>query len=362
MPADPPTTEPLATTRRTAARDAIQAELLALHGELVARRDGEVASYIPELARVDPEPFGLAVVTTTGHLIEAGDARATFTIQSVSKPFVQALVLQTLGRERYLAAVGVEPSGDAFNAIELDEANGRPFNPMVNAGAIASVALVPGASADERFATIKATLEAFAGRSLEVDGAVYRSELATADRNRAIAYLMKSQGMLQGDVETHLDVYVRQCALLVNAADLAVMGATLANAGVNPITGHRALPSELVKDIVSVLFTCGIYDRSGEWAYRVGLPAKSGVGGGLVAVVPGMAGAGGFSPRLDAHGTSVRAGVAFERMAAGLGLHVFATPDERLQLRRLVGYPTDGGGRSAAGDPPTGTGAISTGP
>lgn len=321
------------------ARANLQAELDGLQAELAVDHRGEVATYIPELARVDPDRFGLAVATTRGVVLTAGDADVRFTIQSASKPFVQALVLATLGRDRYLDHVGVEPSGEAFDSIDLDRERGRPFNPMVNAGAIASVALVPGATEGERFAAILATLEAFAGRALEVDDDVYRSELGTADRNRAIAYLMKSRGVLEGDVEGHLRVYIRQCAVRVTAVDLAWMAATLANAGVHPLTGVRAMPAEYVKDVVAVLLTCGIYDRSGAWAYRIGLPAKSGVGGGLFAVVPGLAGLGGYAPRLDPSGTSVRAGRAFERLSSTLGLHVFATDDERARLRRLVDAP-----------------------
>ena len=284
------------------------------------------------------------MATARGVVLTAGDADAEFTIQSASKPFVQALVLATLGRDRYLDHVGVEPSGEAFDSIDLDRERGRPFNPMVNAGAIASVALVPGATDDERFGAIHATLEAFAGRALDVDDEVYQSELLTADRNRAIAYLMRSRGVLDGDVEAHLRVYIRQCAIRVTATDLAVMAATLANAGVNPLTAVAAMPAEYTKDVIAVLLTCGIYDRSGTWAYRIGLPAKSGVGGGLFAVVPGLAGLGGFSPRLGPSGTSVRAGLAFERLSSTLGLHVFATHEERDRLRRLVEAPRQSGG------------------
>ncbi len=216
--------------------------------------------------------------------------------------------------------VGVEPSGNAFNAISVDATN-RPFNPMVNAGAIVTTGLIDGVDADARLERLLAGFADFAGRRLEVDERVLASERATGDRNRALAYLMRSFGMVDGDVDDIVDLYFRQCSLLVDCRDLAVMAATLANRGLNPITGARALDEECVESVLSVMSTCGMYDFAGEWAYRVGLPAKSGVAGGVVAVLPGQLGIGVYSPPLDAKGNSVRGIEACRRLATDFSLH-----------------------------------------
>lgn len=283
---------------------------------------GEVASYIPELATADPDRLGIAIATADGFIYEAGDSRAAFTIQSISKPIVYGLALQCHGREAVLAKIGVEPSGEAFNSVAFDEKRNRPFNAMVNAGAIAAAALVPGRGIDERFARVRETFRAFIGREVEIDEAVYRSEAATGHRNRAIAYLELNAGMIAGDPQEHLDIYFRQCAISVNAIDLAVMGATLANGGVNPRTGERAIAAKNVRDVLSVMTSCGMYDYAGEWELRVGLPAKSGVGGGIMAVLPGQLGIGVFSPRLDEHGNSVRGLRVCEELSRTLELHL----------------------------------------
>jgi glutaminase len=293
-----------------------------LHAEMATQTDGDVATYIPELARMDPDLFGIAISTLDGAVYAAGDAETPFTIQSVSKPFVMALAVQDRGVDSLLAAVGVEPTGDPFNAAKLEEGTGRPLNPMVNAGAIVTSAMVAGEDPTARSERIVAGLSAFAGRELEVDDRVLRSELETADRNRALAYLMRSMGAMQVDVEEALEIYCRQCATLVTAKDLAIMTATLANGGRNPVTGEEVVRHDVVTYVLSVMLTCGLYDFSGEWMFRTGLPAKSGVGGGIGAVLPGQLGIGTFSPRLDSQGNSVRGIAVCEALSRQFGLHV----------------------------------------
>ena len=286
-------------------------------------RAGKLADYIPELARVEADQFGLAFATIDGFIYEVGDTTVRFTIQSISKAIIYGLALEDHGREGVLRKIGVEPSGEAFNSIVFDERNNRPFNPMVNAGAIAATALVKGADHAERLARILDVFQRFAGRDLTIDEAVYRSESATGHRNRAIAFLELNSGMIDGNVEEHLDLYFRQCSLLVNTGDLAIIGATLANSGVNPLTGERALRSENVRSVLSVMNTCGMYDYAGGWQVDVGLPAKSGVGGGIAAVLPGHLGIGVFSPRLDSFGNSERGVKVCEDISRNFHLHQF---------------------------------------
>jgi len=307
-------------------RDPIVRALEAVRVELGGEPGGEVADYIPELSTADPGWFGLALASLEGHSYLAGDAEVPFTIQSVSKPFVLALALADLGPEAVAGRVGSEPSGEAFNAISLEPGTGRPANPMVNAGAIVTSSLVAGDGPEERFERIAAFLSACAGRPLAVDRRVFESERATGDRNRALAYLMRNAGSLQGDVDEVLDVYFRQCSLQVTAADLAVMASTLANGGVNPVTGREVADRQVTAHVLTVMATCGMYDYAGEWLLRVGLPAKSGVSGGLVAVGPGQFGIGLFSPPLDHFGNSVRAVAAAEEISDRFGLHMMRVP------------------------------------
>ena len=284
-----------------------------------ALTDGEVADYIPELAKADPEWFGAALASTDGHVYEVGDSRQEFTIQSISKPFAYGAALDALGPAAVAERVGVEPSGNAFNAILVDEASHRPFNPMVNAGAIVVVGMLSdiGMTKDG----IVDMIGRYAGRELTLDADVWDSERATGDRNRAIAYLMRSLGMLDA-VEPTLDLYFGQCSVRVTCHDLAIIAATLANGGRNPITGVQAIEEKNVERVLSVMGTCGMYDYAGEWAYAVGLPAKSGVSGGVLAVLPGQLGVGVFSPRLDAHGNSRRGIAVCEALSDAFGLHV----------------------------------------
>ncbi|MDX6217354.1 MAG: glutaminase, partial [Frankiales bacterium] len=288
------------------------------------RAEGHLATYIPQLALADPSTFGVAVTTLDGRTYSAGDI-VPFTIQSVSKPYVYALALAAHGVETVLGRIGAEPTGNAFNTISVD-AQGRPFNPMVNAGAILTTSMVADDSTETGFASVLDGLSAFAGRQLSVDEQVYASERETGDRNRAIAYLLASVGALPGDVERILAAYFRQCAVEVTACDLAVMAATLANGGVNPVTRVRVVDPEVVSRVLTVMATCGMYDFAGEWLFRVGLPAKSGVSGGISAVHPGRIGIGAHSPLLDERGNSVRAIAFCEGLSSRLGMHLFGGP------------------------------------
>lgn len=296
-----------------------------LHAKYKDDVSGNLASYIPELTKANPANFGIVIATADGQVYAVGDSDTEFTIQSVSKPFVYGLALEDHGMEHVLSKVGVEPTGEAFNSIVMDEANNRPFNPMVNAGAIATTSLVKGSGEHERYARMHGLFERFAGRKLSVDEAVFQSERATGHRNRAIAFLQLNSGMIEEPVLEHLDLYFRQCSILVSARDLAMMAATLANNGINPATGERALGSEQVKNVLSVMASCGMYDYSGEWVYRVGLPAKSGVGGGIIAVLPGQFGIGVFSPLLDEHGNSHRGLEVCKEISHRFYLHVYDT-------------------------------------
>ncbi len=301
----------------------IQAYLADLHERHALNSSGKVADYIPELAHVDPDGFGICIATRDGVVYEAGDTRQPFTIQSASKPLTYGLALADCGEGDVLERIGVEPSGDAFNAISLQPQSGAPRNPLINAGAIAACGLVHGERAEAKLGRILEAFGRYAGRSLDVDERVYASESATGHRNRAIGWMLRTFGILPDDPTATLETYFRQCAIRVTCRDLAIMGATLANGGVNPVTGERAIDATYVDNVLSVMATCGMYDFSGEWLYRTGLPAKSGVGGGILAVQPGRLGIGVYSPRLDELGNSVRGIAVCRELAADLGLHIF---------------------------------------
>lgn len=308
-----------------------------LHAKYKTVDDGRVADYIPELSKADPAWFGISVVSVDGRNIDVGDSNQLFTIQSVSKPFMFGLGLEDHGRDYVLSKIGVQPIGEAFNSITLDQESNRPFNPMINAGAIAAADLVEGKDFPERVSRTLDMFGRYCGRKVNVDNTVFASERATGHRNRAIGHLMLNFGMVGDRLEETLELYFQQCSILVNCHDLAVMGATLANGGVNPLTGMRAVSEEYVKDLLSVMHTCGMYDYAGEWAYRIGIPAKSGVGGGIVAVIPGQAGIATFSPRLDAKGNSVRGIKVFEQLAQLFGLHTYeARGDKKTLLSQMA--------------------------
>ncbi|HSS32742.1 MAG TPA: glutaminase A [Solirubrobacterales bacterium] len=300
----------------------IDSYLQRLHERWQADASGAVADYIPPLALADPEWFGIAIATTEGHCYEVGESRRDFTIQSISKPFTYGLALQDLGFAAVDAKVGVEPTGDAFNSISLAPDSGRPLNPMINAGAITATSLLGGDSAAEREARIVEAYGRFAARAVEVDAEVYESERATGHRNRAIGHMLRGFGILEQDPEIALDLYFRQCSVAVDCRDLALMAATLANGGVNPRSGERALDRAVVDRVLSVMTTCGMYDSAGEWVVDVGMPAKSGVAGGILAVLPGQLGIAVFSPPLDPHGNSVRGIEVCRQVSEDLSLHL----------------------------------------
>ena len=297
--------------------------------------EGEVATYIPELAKADPSWFGICLVTTNGSVYEAGDSRQPFTIQSISKPFVYGLALEDQGRAHVLTRVGMEPTGDAFNSISLDPETGRPRNPMINAGAIATAGLVLGKTAQVRLKRVLEMLGACAGSELSLDQAVYRSESETGHRNRAIGHMLRNFDMLTEDPNPVVELYFQQCSVSVTCRDLGIMAATLANRGINPVTGKQAIRGEYVESVLSVMGSCGMYDYAGEWIYKVGMPAKSGVSGGVIAVLPGQLGIGVFSPPLDPHGNSVRGIRVCDELSRSLDLHLFNLPNPGHSLIRL---------------------------
>ena len=314
--------------------DPIGRELTNLHSRLQHDYRGEVSASIPTLANADHRLFGLAVCTPDGYVSSAGDADVEFSVQSISKAFTYALALSDRGLDSVHSHVGAEPSGEAFSAISLEEETGRPDNPMINAGAIVTCALVHGADAHEKYERIHALMEAAAGRSLGFDDTVYEEEQGASDLNRALAHFMRSAGSLTDEVDPTMEVYLKQCSVLVSTRDLAVMGATLASGGVNPLTGDRVFSGTVARHVLTVMATCGMYDYSGEWLLTVGTPAKSGVSGGLITASPGQFGMGLFSPKLDARGNSVRAVAASQDLADRYELHALTLPGGNLPVVR----------------------------
>ncbi len=275
------------------------------------------------LMNANPNWCAVAVVTVTGEVFAAGDSEQYFPIQSMSKPFTYGMALQDHGQDYVLGRIGVEPTGKRYNAISVDEGTGRPHNPMVNAGAIAVAGLIKGNDLTDKSNRMIEALSRYAGRPLLVDAPTLTAEFQTGDRNRAIAHLMRSFGMLRGELEDTLHLYFQQCSLMVNTIDLAKMAATFANEGKHPITGETAVQAHCVGDILSVMYTCGMYDSAGEWAYKVGLPGKSGVSGGIFAVLPGEMGIAAFAPPLNENGHSILGLRAFEVLSKQNHLHIF---------------------------------------
>ncbi|MFN8593120.1 MAG: glutaminase A, partial [Thermomicrobiales bacterium] len=289
----------------------VRALVDAAHERFKANDEGRNADHYPALARVPRDLFGICIVGVDGAIVAAGDADIPFTIMSVAKPFVFALVCDALGIEEARALIGVNATGLPFNsvmAIELNTAG--KTNPMVNSGAIATTSLAPGSSAEERWRFIHAGLSRFAGRDLALDEEVYESATSSNHRNRAIARLLEGYGQLGCDPETAVDLYTRQSSLAVTARDLAVMAATLADGGVNPVTGERVVDGAVCQRVLAVMATAGLYETSGDWLYDIGLPGKSGVGGGIITVAPGKGGMGTFAPPLDSAGNSVKGQLA----------------------------------------------------
>jgi glutaminase len=289
---------------------------------------GKNADYIPYLASVPSKLFGVAIVTVDGRVFTAGDINYSFSIQSCSKVFTLAQVMQEVGEKDVMKKIGVEPTGLPFNSIvALGLHDNRAVNPLVNAGAIAAVSMVKANNAADRWQKILAYQSKFAGEPLKLIDEVYKSEADTNFRNRGIAWILYNNKNLFCDPPEAVDVYTKQCSIGVNAKQLAVMGATLANGGINPITKERCLDEKYVPRVLAVMTMAGFYDESGQWAYTAGLPAKTGVGGGIVAVVPGRMAIVGFAPPLNEAGNSIRATEAIEYIDNQLGLNIFgATP------------------------------------
>ena len=302
----------------------LQSLVNSAHQKYKDLKDGANANYIPILDTVPSDLFGVVIVTNDGQIFAAGDVDYAFSIQSVSKPFTAALVMQQQGTEALQQKIGVEPTGMPFNsklAIELISA--RSVNPLVNAGAIAAVSMVEADSQAQRWNRVLDNLSGFAGAKLRLLDEVYQSEYSTAWSNRAIANLLFNYGRLYSEPEEALIVYTKQCSVGVTARQLGIMGATLSNNGVNPVTGKRMLAEEYVPKLLAVMLTAGFYDESGLWAYTAGLPAKTGVGGGIVAVVPGELAIAAFSPRLNNAGNSIRAMKAIQYISGELGANIF---------------------------------------
>ncbi len=306
--------------------DRIAQAVNAAHMKYKSKRGGKNAGYIPALAEVDPQLFGICVATVGGQTFSAGAAESLFALESISKVFTAALAMEQVGPREFHRKVGADPTGEAFNSVlALELHNNRPMSPMVNAGAMTATSLVSAADADDRWRQILEIQSNFAGRPIEVSEQILASERATNFQNRAIAWLLLCGGYMYCEPMEAVDIYTLQCSTLVTTVDLAIMGATLANGGVNPITAKRVIAKANVPPVLALMAMEGLYTASGDWAYTVGLPAKSGVGGGLVAVSPGKLAIAAYSPPLDQAGNSVRAQAAITQIAHTLELGLFNT-------------------------------------
>jgi glutaminase len=303
----------------------IEAALDAAHAQFKDLKEGANADYIPALAEVDPNIYGIALVTTDGRVYTKGDVRSEVSIQSISKVFTMARVIEERGTGAIADNMGVDATGQVFNSIvAIEQYQGSQMNAMVNPGAITATSMVSGGSRDEIWNKILGYYGDFAGRPLSVNQEVFKSESETNQRNQAIAMLMYAYGHIKEDPLRATDIYTEQCSVSVNAQDLATMAATLANGGVNPVTGKLVMKSENVPEVLAVMATAGLYDDSGQWLYKTGLPAKSGVGGGIIAVSPGKFGIAVISPPLDAAGNSVKAQKTIEAVSNALGGNPYA--------------------------------------
>ena len=306
--------------------DRIAQAVDAAHNKYKNKRGGKNAGYIPALAEVDPQLFGICVATVDGQTFSAGDAECQFALESISKVFTAALAMEQVGPRAFHRKVGADPTGEAFNSVlALELHNNRPMSPMVNAGAMTATSLVSATDADDRWRQILEIQSNFAGRPLSVSDQIVASERATNFQNRAIAWLLLCGGYMYCEPMEAVDIYTLQCSTLVTTVDLAIMGATLANGGVNPVTAKRVIAKANVAPVLALMAMEGLYTASGDWAYTVGLPAKSGVGGGLVAVSPGKLAIAAYSPPLDQAGNSVRAQAAITQIAHTLQLGLFNT-------------------------------------
>ncbi|KMM16448.1 glutaminase A [Synechococcus sp. GFB01] len=294
------------------------------HARFCGISDGTVADYIPALATASPLSFGICVAATDGALFSAGDVAVPFSIQSLSKPFLFALVCGAIGEQVARETLGVNSTGLPFNSVLAVERSTEGLsNPMVNAGAIAATSLVPGTSTGEKWRFIQDGLSRFAGRGLEIDGRVYDSEQATNFSNEGIASLLSAHQQLGCDPTTAIDLYTRQCSLLVTARDLALMACTLANGGRQPLSGEQVIEPLICRRVLAVMVTAGLYETSGDWLYQIGLPGKSGVSGGMITVAPGKGALATWSPPLDEAGNSVRGQLTAQFLSERLGLNLF---------------------------------------
>lgn len=302
----------------------MQTSLANAREEYAKTSGGKNASYIPALARVSSNLFGIAAVSCGGEVVETGDSTIPFAIESISKIFSLSYVIDSIGHQSLREKIGANPTGEPFNSVMAIELHhGKPLNPLVNAGAMATVSLIPGQSADEIWNTIISNLEAFAGHPLTVDEEIYRSESDTNQHNRGIAWLLKSYGYFYNDPDMIVDLYTRMCSVQITAHDLAIMGSCFCNGGVNPVTGKRVLKDSNVAPVLAEMCMSGLYDSTGTWMYAAGLPAKSGVGGGLVACAPGKMALAAYSPPLDIAGNSVRSQKALNRIISEHKLNLF---------------------------------------
>lgn len=306
-------------------REQVQAAVNEAYEKFKGNTDGKNADYIPELAKVDSKLYGIAIVTTDGQSVTAGDVDKAFSIQSISKVFSLALAMEELGADKVFEKIGMEPTGRPFNSVEaVVDMPTHTGNPLVNAGAIATVSLISAATPEEKYNKILAYYSKAAGEKLTLIDDVYKSEAATNTGNRALAALLLKYERIYADGLQSVDVYTRQCSIGVTAKELATMGATLANFGANPLTGEQIIKRENVPEILATMTMAGLYDGSGGWAWHVGLPAKSGVGGGIVAVVPGKGAIAVFAPPLDKAGNSVKAQLAIAYVADKLGINLYS--------------------------------------
>ena len=303
----------------------VQADVTKAYDLYKADTSGKNADYIPFLAQVDSKMFGVAVVSTDNKVFTIGEKKYLFSIQSISKVFTLALAMEELGHEKVFERIGSEPTGRAFNDVKsVVDVPTHTGNPLVNAGAIATTSLISGKNADEKWNKILAFYSKAAGEPLHLIDEVYKSEAATNAGNKALAMLLGKYDRIYADPIESVDIYTKACSVGVNTEQLARMGATLANNGVNPVTGERVIKAENIPYILSSMMMAGLYDGSGGWAWKVGLPAKSGVGGGIVAVMPGKGAIAVFSPRLDEAGNSVKAQKVIEYVSNTLDYNLFS--------------------------------------
>jgi len=320
---------PYVSTGQLPSPDVVKALVAEAHERLKSNTDGQNSQVYPALARVPSDLFGVCVVGTSGNVYAIGDSDYEFTIMSVSKPFILALVCEILGPEKVREKIGVNATGRAFNSLEgVERGDDGRSNPMVNSGAIATTSLVPGATLEAKWKFIHEGLSRFAGHTLPLNDEVYASASETNFRNQSLARLLQSYGRVYMNPAEATDLYTKQCSLNVSAKDLAVMGATLADGGVNPITRERVVDPMVCHYALAVMATAGLYETSGDWLYDIGLPGKSGIGGGIVTVSPGKGGLGTFAPLLDKAGNSVKGQLVAKFLSQRLGMDLFVSNPE----------------------------------